>query len=374
MYCTNCGTEVPEKAKFCPSCGTPVALVEEKHAENKEKETVSGNMTFQVTLQGISQDMMGANGSYDPVELGVMNTEQFSALWKKLSEIQPMKATAPNQDICPASMTINYRDEIYAFELLGGSILYSNSNTVVSENDALLLISGEKPAAVSQKKSKDAKGNAHENAQIWGSDHKDVKGLTPVRKTGIPPTDRVKTESAIINAGNSPQISDNVIKSSTSKNVFIAPLLFGILAIVLALGGFAVAEPGLGAVSLIVAIVLFIVSGSLKGKSRAILRIGFDWNYNAIWVIFPGKKLTYIGNANCITKFSIEKTQLSSTRYTNIGSSEVRINTAVQDKHNIWMLMVEKTDGSRIPLITLYNEQDAFRVMNKVTYLLNQQV
>jgi uncharacterized membrane protein YvbJ len=38
MYCSNCGTEITEQSKFCPSCGKPLNdTVTETHVDEKQR-------------------------------------------------------------------------------------------------------------------------------------------------------------------------------------------------------------------------------------------------------------------------------------------------------------------------------------------------
>ena len=38
MFCSNCGTPLHEKDKFCPKCGKPAGVLDEKIMDMKEKE------------------------------------------------------------------------------------------------------------------------------------------------------------------------------------------------------------------------------------------------------------------------------------------------------------------------------------------------
>ena len=46
MFCKNCGKEIPEESKFCPSCGEQISnIAENKQEEQKEQDSVSYNVS-----------------------------------------------------------------------------------------------------------------------------------------------------------------------------------------------------------------------------------------------------------------------------------------------------------------------------------------
>jgi len=346
-------------------------MSDSKPSKNNNANETEYFITVNVVLQGFSSDLVTANGSYVAIELSDINLSDLISLLEKLKQAKPIANS--NQDDCPPSLIINKGSESFSFEISGGSLLYSSSNAVVSTRDAIDIINGITPPQIIKSKTEDAEGNIHHSSSVWGSGHHDVKGLQPIRKKDIPPTDRSKTESATVNYKNSSSINEMVLKSSVSGNQHIGLVIFGILALILGFGGFAIEELGLGIISSLVAFILFVLSGVVKKKARGNLSLGFDWSTNTIWVIFPGKKLSFLGNANCIIKLSIQQDSYTRTRYGNIGSSEFRINTRTNIKNKIYIIMVEKTDNSIIPLCTLFNEKDAVKVLNKASALLEQQ-
>lgn len=381
MYCKNCGKELDENAKFCDSCGTKTSL-----SETSSSDRILGsedsihfaniNIGFQVSLQGISKDISGANGSFDPVDMGNMNADGFYELLQKIKHFKTPDITSKNQELCsPSVVVMTDEGTLHTFEMLGGEILYSNTNTIINEKDAIKIILGERTNSTMTKASKSKDGTVRKNALQWGSDHKDIRGLTPVRKQDVPPTDRINAEASVIDTLNSPHIKDHVIKSSTSKNLFKAPIAIALFALILGFGGFAVSEPALGLISIVVAVALVLLSIMLKKKSRSDFKLGFDWKYNVIWSKLESEKNPhYLGNANCITKLSIEKDKFSRSRVALIGSTEAKMLTSYKDDCDVWSLIVEKTDGSKIPLHIFFSESEAYRVLEKANDLLNRQI
>ena len=53
MFCSNCGTEIPEGAQFCPSCGTKVTSDEatETVVEAVEEATVEETTVEETTVE-----------------------------------------------------------------------------------------------------------------------------------------------------------------------------------------------------------------------------------------------------------------------------------------------------------------------------------
>lgn len=373
MFCIHCGANIPDNARFCSSCGkeTVKSNIAEKTNEIPATGSNETGRIFSVTFQGFSPDLNIVNGSYDSVEKKI-SSEELIKLLSALKKL-PASGTNTNEDLCPPSFVINIGDHIHAFCFENGDIIYSNTNERVSESDVVKIISGENYELKELDADSTGRKESRKNPMVWGSGHKDIAGLTPIRKKDLPPTDRINTDSSTIRYKDSPKISEKVLKSSHSGKLHIPLILFGILAIVLMLGGFAVQEAGLAVISLLAAIVLFILAGYVKGKARGMVYMGFDWTTNTIWTIFPGEKLSWLGNANCITRFSIEKSQITSSRIQNIGSSDTRIYATVKDKINLFQIMAEKTDGSVIPVCKLYSQQDATNVLNKINHLLNAQ-
>ncbi len=331
---------------------------------------------FRVTLQGFSPDLSGANGSYDPIEMGELTPDQFYQLLQRIKYARlPVGPGSERQDLCPPVATVNWGNQLHAFEMQGSSILYSNRNLNISEVDAVnWVLSGQLPGQNATPAATPSK-LAKQSSLFWGSDHKDIKGLTPVRKHHLPPTDLINTEAATINTQAGPLISETVIRTNRSKNLFIAPLLFGILALILGAGYFVVAEPRAGLITLLFAAGMFGLAVYFKRRARGVFLLGFDWSQNVLWAkMADDKKPVYSNHASCISGFSIARRSETSSRLQRIGSPSTPILTRVNDKYDYWDLLVEKTNGVRLPLYSFHAEQDALNVYQKASWLLSQQI
>ncbi len=51
MFCSNCGTEIPEGAQFCPSCGTKVEEVTEEVTETVAEEVTVEETTAETVTE-----------------------------------------------------------------------------------------------------------------------------------------------------------------------------------------------------------------------------------------------------------------------------------------------------------------------------------
>ena len=331
---------------------------------------------IRVALQGFSRDLSVANGSYDPVELGEMSADQFYQLLMRIKHARiPAVSSQAGQDLCPPVATASWGNQLHAFEMQGGTILYSNRNLVVSEVDAVnWVLTGQQPAQSAVSAAKPAK-KAKPDPYAWGSEHVDIKGLTPVRKHHLPPTDLVNTEAATINTQAGPSISENIIRTNRSKNLYIVPLLFGILALVLAAGYFAVAEPLAGAVTLVFVVCMIALTIYFKKRARGLFLLGFDWNKNVVWAkMAEDRKPVYSNHASCITGFSLSRRSETSSRLQRLGSPSAPMFAYVKDKYDYWDLWVEKSNGRHLPLFSFHSEQDALNVYQKAQWLLSQQI
>jgi hypothetical protein len=397
MFCIKCGKKLSDAAVFCAGCGTkvPAKTISSNPSSAPSSTSVHPapssfrqqpspgvfakpnlDAVVSVSLQGISADLKTENGSYDPVELGRKTIYDFGELLHILTMIRPLPPQPPSADICPASLVVTAGEDLHAFSIQSGSIIYSNDNRVVSVDEAMVIVGGQAAAAraVAPQTTKDYDGTVYHSSALWGSDHKDIRGLRPVRKPQIPPTDRVNSDASAIRFDKTPHFCEKVVKSHISTGIYKAPLIFSIVTIVLAFGGFAVAEFLLAGICVILTIGLFLLAALIKSKARDDLYLGFDWSQN---IVYAKPKLqrnpSYLGNANCITGFSVSKTRIESSRIQNIGTGTNPMITRVKDDYDVWDIMTAKTDGSSVSLVTLYTEDDAIRVCQKANWLLSSQ-
>jgi len=307
---------------------------------------------FEVSIQGFTQDMSAADGSYDSIELGAMNPDELIALLQKLS---PMKTPegAAGSDMCPASVHVQSGGETYSFEMCGGSLLCANTNATISVFDAVSLVTGKATRAQVAAKTP-AAGSA---VLAWGSDNPDVKGLSPVRKKDLPPTDRANACASTINTGpSSPQVSVEVWKSDAAKAGPVAMIVMACLAALMVVAGIAAKEWAVIAIGVAGVVVCWFLRGLLARAGRGEFRLGFDWKTNTVWALMPKAKTpSWLGNANCVTDLTVGKLSYQSAYRTNTASPVGRVRTT----ETRWQLVVHKNNNTAIPLVDFFARADA---------------
>lgn len=321
---------------------------------------------FTVSAQGFAKGLARADGSYDTHELGEMGPDQLIELLQKVAPMSTPQGAA-NADICPASVHVEADGEMYSFEVCGGKLLSANTNSTVSVFDAVSMVSGKTSGAEVVAKGP-VKGTA---ALAWGSDNPDVKGLTPVRKHDLPPTDRINTEAATLNTGPSmPQFTARVWKSDAARGGPVAAIVFACFGALMAAAGIAAAEMLLVGIGAGVAVLCILLVKPLGNLGHGEFRMGFDWKRNAVWAFMPKQRsASYLGNATCITGFSVGKLSYRSAYRMprSAGMGRVRPNEIR------WQLVVHKSDNSAVPLIQFFSKRDAQAVLAAAQQLLAQQ-
>ncbi|MBI5211642.1 MAG: hypothetical protein HY927_16860 [Elusimicrobia bacterium] len=338
------------------------------------------NEKVRVTLQGISQDLSTATGSYDPVELGEMTPDALLGVLQQAVKLQAPSGGA-GDDICAPSLVLDHAGETYSFSVENGQLMDANSGAKLGLFDAVALVTKQRgrsearAEAARQFKEKKAAGKPqagdNETApMVWGSDNPDVKGLTPLRKKDLPPTDRVETGvSTIDTSGRCPQFAMTSWKSSNAKQAPVAALVMGIFIGLLAAAVMGAGQPGPGLLVAAVAGFCFWLRGVLARRAKTEFRVGFDWKCNAIWAKRDSDKLpSWLGNASCITDFSVSESRSQRTVRTASPMGNVRVTESV------WWLNVHKNNGSCVPLYScLTTKAEAEEAVSKARALLGQQ-
>ena len=78
MFCANCGAQVPDGTKFCPSCGKPCSTGEKVKQAAEDGKLSSAKKAENITTKSVVK--RGEDGNYDPAKNTV--NVQISASFK----------------------------------------------------------------------------------------------------------------------------------------------------------------------------------------------------------------------------------------------------------------------------------------------------
>jgi hypothetical protein len=172
------------------------------------------------------------------------------------------------------------------------------------------------------------------------------KKAKPARMANLAPTDMDTLEDAHIDTGpGTPQISHQVWRTASKRNtaflVPIAGLLFILpLGLVLAIDGDMV--PGV-AITL-VAVLMIGLTPVLRRRGREVMRLGFDWSHNVLWVE-RGGRLHWMPNANMIDAFELNRT-VDGPMF-DPGVMIMTDGAVAGTRDKAWTLIANRTDGHR---------------------------
>lgn len=79
-YCVKCGHELAEGAKFCPSCGTPVAAVQPDSTESNGQNQAATNVSESVNVDSVKESQTGSTsseGAQSQLQLGFVGSIQY---------------------------------------------------------------------------------------------------------------------------------------------------------------------------------------------------------------------------------------------------------------------------------------------------------
>tara|TARA_R110000850_G_scaffold60524_10_gene138846 strand:- start:708 stop:1643 length:936 start_codon:yes stop_codon:yes gene_type:complete len=226
------------------------------------------DVSFQVSMQGISRDMRSANGHFDPVDFGSIPEDKLRALLSHVSQFSEPKYAA-GEESCPPVVTSQGAGGLFTFTMEKGSIWCENTQSEISPQEACDLASG-RSALTSSPRS----GTPHRNANYQ-----------PAWMTDISPTDEFNTDEATINTGqNSPQISEEVwssIQAYKNGGMFFGIGAFGAAFTFAVLLG----DPsfGLASIAAIITAICVLTPFLTRTKRRILFRLGFDPASNTLW-------------------------------------------------------------------------------------------
>lgn len=249
-----------------------------------------------VTLQGVSSDLKSANGSYDPVELGPMDSDQLFTLLNQVAPLKPPDMDAG--DFCPPTFLVETPSGLQTFTVGDRRVYHLESESWVGPTELIQVITGQF------------------NTRARLAQNQAAAGVAPATP-GVLPTDPDLDPRSIDTGPSTPQFSLKVWKGDGWRT---SAIVIPILALMLMVGpGFLLIfaeggkEAGLGVGLILVGMLLVGLSVPLWIFGKGQLRAGVDWRTNTIWVLRPGRKLAYEVNAANILGF------LANKRVTDMG-------------------------------------------------------
>lgn len=316
MFCIHCGGQLPANAKFCTSCGQPVAggpaAVPATAAAPvaappvpaappaapapapAAAAPVTGGSPFAgmkpsivVRLQGADKSLR-ANGSYDEVSLGKVTPQRFHEILLQLLPQQPPEG----DDVCAINVIASGGKGEMSFAVDSSRITSASGDREYSPEDAVRQVMGQAPQAVRIKL---------------------PKGWKPLRHPELPPTDRDEADPTKVNTSSQPQVSARVWIGDVAKYMYVFGwLMLGMSAMFMFA---ACTQPTVKLVlsaSLCVGVSVAVLIATRKSGYLP-MRMGVDWATNAIWVNVDGR--THLTpDASCIQDFTLSERTVTTTR------------------------------------------------------------
>lgn len=282
-------------------------------------------MPYRILIQGMTADMSVANGDYDSAfEYQVNTPDELLDVLRRVAPLQEPPAP-PDADICPPNLVVDLGEEMYTFMPVGGNLYCNNTNGYVTPEQALQVVTTPGVAAM-----------ARQAVQ-------QQSGVTPARMAHIPPTDRENFAWEALDMGpHQPQVHFPIQTAHDSKSDIWVWGIVGV--ILLGLGIFMLitgAVPGLIIVAAGAGCLWF--SRRAAGKAIIIARVGFDWNWNALWFHRPDEEVPgYLLDANLVTDVIFEMGKETEDVVFVPGENMV----AGGGTYKYWNLRFPATDGN----------------------------
>ncbi|MCE9637792.1 MAG: zinc ribbon domain-containing protein [Planctomycetes bacterium] len=344
MFCSHCGTSLPDGSAFCASCGTRlVATASAVPSSAVASPLPAGVVT--VSAQGLDRSLR-PNGSYDDIQLGVLSAPQLSELFGRLMRNPSQPPGAGDADLCAVNAIVEGPAGTVSFCPGDGAIVTAEGAGPFSPDDAARFAFGATPS-VAPRRPKHGGG--------------------PVRRPEIPPTDEDRIDPTRLNTGpGAPQVAVSVRRtgfwgSRSAALFFVLALMTGILTVAGAVERMVplAAVAGLACAGFVALVVM-----SLAGRNET-LRIGIDWTWNALWIARGTERIRYVPNANALRGFRKDSR--------SVMRSSGRVGgVPVKGKVTVWFVVVVRADGTDFPTFHLdtADESEADRIVAAGTHLI----
>jgi uncharacterized membrane protein YhaH (DUF805 family) len=272
-------------------------------------------VALEVSTQGISTDWNQANGSYDPVERGSIDSEELELLLQRVMTLQEPDYSGP-EDLCGPAVHINGPGGEVSIFLDDGTLRGGDDSVEMTPHEVVALATGQEPGVVEQ-----IGARAAANAAAEAEARDEAIRAQVVRRPEAPLTPDDLDPAAIDTGPNAPQVSCDVWKSKNWRGMGILVwVLYGFFAlVVLAVG------PSLGAFVTVAVVAAAILILRVPGRKMAhqTMRVGCDWATNTLWIVRGDDLVACAADANTITDIGYQK------RDTGFGSILAGLGSAV---------------------------------------------
>lgn len=245
---------------------------------------------YHISLQGIDREVSHSTGLFDPVEMGQKNTTEAEILLNRCVKIK-VDPKHFDADYCPPGINLIREDgEVVSFTVVNRKLQSADNGKSMGAAAALRYVSEKQT------------GQDLEALRA----EREAKGVVPVRKKNIKPTDKNKINEKTIDTGpDSPQIELVVWKSHDwFEAARYIPWITGAFFLLIGLVIFGNQDDRHYAIiPLILAVGFFFLAIPLKSWGKTRLRMGFDWKTNTVWMKHGRKKLAFEPDANLIVRF-----------------------------------------------------------------------
>jgi hypothetical protein len=338
---------------------------------------------YKVSVQGMKRDLQTANGDYDTIDLGMMDEDDLYESLRKFKSVQEL-IPKKNEDLCPPALYVSGEKNEYNFYLSNGEIVCGNTDLPVSPLEAVNLIKGivdkneaaQKAVDASKAKPDSPKSKKGKKALAWGSEHPDVKGMMPVRRAELAPTDKEEiSRFNVSTAQSNPHIALQAYKGSGYEAAIQVFLAFGLLGLILGLPLLFMDSVGAGFVFILVAFLLLWLRKKIKTSWGAtLLRIGFDWKNNALWIKKDSdKEAQMVANANCISDFTLAEHKSTRQGRVHFDQDFTKSGTKVQYTDKSWMLLAQMSNNTNKLVAVFTEKKRGEEALEKMKALLHQQ-
>ncbi len=310
-----------------------------------------------VSAQGISQDLLQANGSYDEVKFGAKDNFELYDFLNKVQNIR-IPEVSSDQDFCYPNVIIDCGGgRTMNLGPGDGKIQDNDTETDIPAKDAV----------------KAAFGELKIDKRAKMKERRDSSGKTPALKNDVPPTDRDRVRKNNIDTGpSSPQFSLIVWKSSGWKEfAYYFPIVTAIFCFLIGLLVAAEGREGeaeMAPMFFLAGIVLFFLIFPLKKWGKHEYKMGVDWKSNTLWFWRSGKGVVdFEPDANMIEFFGAMDSTTKSFNYRALSDPSQSFYRVKKS----WTLMMKRTTSEHpfpVKGSTLATKKEAM----KVTQMANQ--